>query len=73
MLKNKLLRHQRAIHYDLLPPNLQEPQPSKKLGNKIKKPEHEQFKDNSDSQSQTINLQFTGTFYCLFLCLNITR
>lgn len=71
LLRNKLLRHQRAHHYDLLPPDLQEPQPSKKLGNKVKK--LEQFKSKSDSQPQTVNLQFTGTFYCLILCLHDTN
>jgi len=51
VLKNKLLRHQRAQHYHLLPPSLQEPQPSKKLGYKVKKTNH---------PPQTVNIQFTG-------------
>lgn len=52
VLKNKLLRHQRAQHYHLLPPSLQEPQPSKKLGYKVKKTNH---------PPQTVNIQFTDT------------
>ncbi|KAL5240392.1 hypothetical protein ACI65C_007802 [Semiaphis heraclei] len=52
VLKNKLLRHQRAHHYHLLPPSLQEPQPSKKLGQKLKKVEQ---------PPQTVNIQFTDT------------
>jgi len=51
VLKNKLLRHQRAQHYHLLPPSLQQPQPSKKLGYKVKK---------TEQSPQTVNIQFTG-------------
>jgi len=65
VLKNKLLKHQRTQHYHLLPPFLQEPQPSKKLGNKMQKPE--QFTSKSDSQPQTVNLQFTGMYLFFFL------
>lgn len=61
VLKNKLLKHQRAHHYHLLPPSLQEPQPSRKLGNKMKKTDdHSSLK--SEQQSQTVNIQFTGMF-----------
>jgi hypothetical protein len=63
MLKNKLLRHQRANHYHLLPPSLQEPQPSKRLGNKTKKTEQPVFESNQ--QPQTVNIQFTGK--CLYI------
>ncbi|XP_060877127.1 LOW QUALITY PROTEIN: PR domain zinc finger protein 10-like [Metopolophium dirhodum] len=52
VLKHKLIRHQRAHHYHLLPPSLQEPKPSKKLGHKVKK---------IDQPPQTVNIQFTDT------------
>jgi len=51
VLKHKLIRHQRAHHYHLLPPSLQEPKPSKKLGHKVKK---------IVQPPQTVNIQFTG-------------
>lgn len=74
VLKNKLLKHQRAHHYHLLPPSLQEPQPSRKLGNKMKKmDDHSTLK--SEQQSQTVNIQFTGMFnlcwYSFFVCFNL--
>lgn len=69
VLKNKLLKHQRAHHYDLLPAFLQEPQPSKKLGHKTNKtaePSKSGSANNShgiEPHAQTVNLQFTGTFF----------
>lgn len=68
VLKNKLLRHQRVHHYDLLPAFLQEPQPSKKLGHKTKKTTDPSKSGSTGSShgiephAQTVNLQFTGTF-----------
>lgn len=67
VLKDKLLKHQRAHHYHLLPPLLQVPKPSKKLGHKTLKPEQlanktEQSITKTEQQTQTVNLQFTGLY-----------
>lgn len=72
VLRNKLLKHQRAHHYDLLPALLQEPQPSKKPKHKTnttaepsKSGSTNSIQDIEPSAAQTVNLQFTGTFFTL--------
>lgn len=61
VLKDKLLKHQRANHYHLLPSFLQVPKPSKKLGHKSTKPiDQSATASKSEQLTQTVNLQFTG-------------
>ncbi|XP_050521571.1 PR domain zinc finger protein 10-like [Daktulosphaira vitifoliae] len=59
VLKDKLLKHQRANHCQLLPDFLQVPKNTKKSGSKTKKTEQNYV--TTEQHTQTINLQFTDT------------
>ncbi|XP_050442984.1 PR domain zinc finger protein 10-like [Adelges cooleyi] len=61
VLKDKLMKHQRANHFHLLPPFLQVPKNTKKPGNKTKKTDQLSATPTTQTtrQTQTISLQFT--------------